>query len=107
MAHVIWLVGFAALSIWIVRQSLIAYFSPLSAVPSAHFTAPVSSLWITLTRFRGIESRRRHEAHQRLGPVIRLGPTELGVSCIDDGVKTISGGRFDKDPRSDTFLNYG
>ena len=107
MAPAGFLVALAALSIWIVRQLILAYFSPLSAVPSAHFTAPVSNLWIMVMRYRGLESRRRHEAHQQLGPVIRLGPKELGVSCIEDGVKTIYGGNLDKASRSATLRNYG
>ena len=107
MANIALCTGLAILCIWAIRQLLVAYLSPLAAIPNAHFTAPFSNFWITRTRFRGEESRRRYEAHQRLGPIIRLGPTELGVNCINDGGKLISDGKFDKAPRSATSSNYG
>ena len=81
--------------------------SPLSRIPNAHFSAPFSRLWLTWLKGTGHEHRTRHAAHKRLGPVIRLGPNELSINCIENGVSTVYGGNFDKAAWYENFLNYG
>lgn len=73
-----------------------AFFSPLAGIPNAHITAPVSSAWIIWRRFIAKNNRTIHAAHQRLGPIIRLGPSEISINCVDDGIKTVYGGGFEK-----------
>lgn len=55
----------------------------------------VSGCWCTSTR--AVRNRARYAAHRRLRPVVRIGPKELSVDCIEDGVKTVYGGGFVKD----------
>lgn len=64
--------------------------SPLSSIPSAHFTAPLSSFWILWIRYIGKENVTVYDAHMRLGPLVRLGPNEISVNCVDGGIRTVS-----------------
>lgn len=73
-----------------------ALFSPLSKIPSAHFTASFSPVWILWVRYRWKENRTIHAAHQKHGPIVRLGPNEVSVNCVDGGIKTVYGGGFEK-----------
>ena len=83
------------------------FLSPLSKVPNAHFTAPFTSLWILATRYKRLENRTLYVLHQKLGPVIRLGPKELSVNCVDNGIRTIYSGGFEKtDWYSNQFENF-
>ncbi|KUJ15032.1 cytochrome P450 [Mollisia scopiformis] len=83
--------------VWFLKQVQVAFFSDLSPIPNAHFTVPLSRLWILHKRWKNRQNRARLAAHQKLGPVVRIGPRELSVNCIDDGVRTIYGSAFDKD----------
>ncbi|KFA73576.1 hypothetical protein S40288_09104 [Stachybotrys chartarum IBT 40288] len=83
-----------------------AFFSPLAKIPSAHWSSSVSSLWILLARKQGRENRSLHEAHQRLGPVVRVGPYQLSIDS-PDAVKLVYQGGFEKDPWYSVFDNYG
>ncbi|KAI9646831.1 hypothetical protein NHQ30_004830 [Ciborinia camelliae] len=46
-------------------------------------------------------------AHRRLGPVIRIGPREISIDCIEDGVRTVYGGNWDKSSMYDNFTQFG
>jgi hypothetical protein len=81
------------------------FFSPLSRIPSAHFTSPLSNGWILWQRYRGRENRSIHDAHRRLGPIVRLGPAELSVNSID-ALKVIYSDIFDRDEFYTVFSNY-
>lgn len=84
------------------------FFSPLSKVPNAHWSASISPLWILYHRLVQNDTPTVHQAHGRLGPVIRLAPNELSVNCVEGGIRTIYGGGFDKgDWYSNVFSNYG
>jgi unspecific monooxygenase len=72
------------------------FISPLSRIPSAHFISPISPAWIIWKRFRETNNRTIHEAHKRLGPIVRLGPSEISVNCVEGGIKTVYGGGFEK-----------
>lgn len=93
--------------------SIILYFvispllSPLSKVPAAHWSSGYSPIWILWTRWRGKELSAVYEAHQRLGPLVRLGPKDLSVACYDEGIRKIYGGGFDKPGYYDFFRYYG
>ena len=83
------------------------FVSPLSKIPSAHLTASWSSLWILWIRYIEVEPETIHNAHVKHGPIIRLGPNELSVNCLDEGVRTIYTGEFEKPFFYDQFQNYG
>ncbi|MCJ1429677.1 hypothetical protein MMC29_007592 [Sticta canariensis] len=84
-----------------------AWISPLSKIPNAHFTVPIAPIWIWWKRRAGRATWTISALHQRLGPVVRLGPSEISVNS-SSGLRKIYGGGFDRH-RSylDLFLNYG
>lgn len=83
-----------------------AIFSPLAKIPSVHWSAPFSSIWILCARHNSSENRLLHNAHQRLGPVIRTGPAQISIDGADN-VKIVYQGGFDKDTWYSVFDNYG
>ena len=72
------------------------FISPLSKIPNAHFTAPIAPAWILWKRFRMKGNQTIHEAHCRCGPIVRLGPSELSINCVDGGIRTVYAGGFEK-----------
>ncbi|KAL2829312.1 cytochrome P450 monooxygenase [Aspergillus pseudoustus] len=72
------------------------YLSPLAKIPSAHPLASISSLWILWKRYHSQENATVHAAHEKYGPVVRLGPRDISVNCIKGGIQTIYTGGFDK-----------
>jgi hypothetical protein len=105
-------VGAAVIAIAIVASLTYRYviypavFSPLARVPSAHWSAPFSRLWILWIRFVHRENRTLHSAHRRLGSVVRVGPNELSINDFDS-VRTVYQGGFEKPPWYSVFDNYG
>lgn len=83
------------------------FFSPLSKIPAAHFTASWSPLWILWIRFSRTEVQTIHRAHVKFGPIVRLGPNEVSVNCVDGGLRTVYAGGFEKWAFYDQFDNYG
>ncbi len=84
-----------------------AFISPLSKIPNAHPTSPFSPLWILIKRFAQQENRTIHAAHVKYGDIVRLGPNEISVNCVDDGIRTIYTGGFEKWPWYNQFDNFG
>ena len=85
-----------------------AFSSPLSKIPNAHPTAPFSEAWILWQRYKMRNNRITLAAHLKHGPIVRLGPSELSVNCVDGGIRTIYAGGFEKHdwyPR--LFPSYG
>ncbi len=82
------------------------FVSPLSKIPNAHWSAPISPLWILWIRRRCRENRKLHAAHLRLGPVIRLAPNELSVNDLAS-LRTVYAGGFEKGQWYSIFDNYG
>lgn len=82
------------------------FYSPLSKVPNAHWSAPISPLWILWTRYSCQENRVVHAAHQKHGPIVRLAPNELSVNDTA-GLKTVYAGGFEKGEWYSIFDNYG
>lgn len=83
-----------------------ALISPLSRLPNAHWSAPVSPLWILYKRFRKQENGVLEEAHKMFGPFIRVGPNEVNVDDLD-AVRKIYVGGFEKPEWYGMFDNYG
>ncbi|RCI15854.1 hypothetical protein L249_3169 [Ophiocordyceps polyrhachis-furcata BCC 54312] len=102
LAYAILVIGTAifGLFLWSLLQS------PLRKVPNAHWTCGISSLWILWARYHNRELALLAEKHQRLGPIVRVGPADLSVSCYDDGIRTIYNGGFEKPAYYDFFLYY-
>lgn len=73
-----------------------AFLSPLAKIPNAHWSVPVSPAWMLWRRFRMQNNRTVQDAHERLGPLVRLGPSELSINCVDAGIKTVYTGGFEK-----------
>ncbi|KAL8921531.1 MAG: hypothetical protein Q9208_005685 [Pyrenodesmia sp. 3 TL-2023] len=61
-------------------------------------------LWI---RYTGVEVQTIHQAHLNHGPIVRLGPNEISVNCVDGGLRTVYAGGFEKPYFYDQFDNYG
>ncbi|KAH7319776.1 cytochrome P450 monooxygenase [Stachybotrys elegans] len=97
------LVGLFAFFHFVIRPAVL---SPLAKIPSAHWSTPISSLWILSARKRGIENQLLHDAHKKLGPVVRTGPCQLSVDGAD-ALKIVYQGGFEKDPWYSVFDNYG
>jgi cytochrome P450 len=96
------MIPLSAIGIYFVLSSLLykllihPYFlSPLSRIPNAHPTSPLTSLWITRKRHAGIQNKTLLSLHQRHGSVVRLGPKELSVNSLS-GLRTIYTGNFPK-----------
>jgi hypothetical protein len=66
------------------------FISPLSKIPAAHPTSSFSPVWILWTRWCSRENATVLAAHERLGPLIRLGPDEISVNCVNGGIRTVS-----------------
>lgn len=97
----------AAFAVLLYKGSLQpAFFCPLSRIPNAHFTSSLSKGWISWQRYRRRENTAVHEAHERLGPIVRLGPRELSVNSLE-GLKAVYAGDFEKHPFYESFSNYG
>lgn len=83
------------------------FVSPLSKIPTAHFTSHLSPFWIYYIRWRNTENVTLHELHKVKGPILRLAPNELSINCYEGGLKTVYGGSFGKtDFYARRFINY-
>jgi hypothetical protein len=82
------------------------FLSPLSSIPNAHLTSPLSSWWIDRKRSTGTEVLAIYALHQKHGPIVRLGPKELSVNSLH-GLKIIYTGAFEKHAfYNDVFVNF-
>ncbi|KAH8811110.1 putative cytochrome P450 monooxygenase [Xylogone sp. PMI_703] len=83
------------------------FLSPLSRIPSAHWSSSLSSHWINSHRSQnrtGIAATLL--AHQHHGPIILLSPYEISVASLD-GLRKIYTGSFEKDESyASEFTNY-
>jgi unspecific monooxygenase len=83
------------------------FLSPLSKLPAAHPSAHFSSLWILYHRLRQQDTPTVHDAHLRLGPIVRIAPNEVAINSVDEGIKTVYSGGFEKGPWYQIgFANY-
>lgn len=81
--------------------------SPLRHIPAAHPLARLTSLWILRRRHAGRENATIRSAHERLGPVVVLGPGEVSVACVRGGIAAVYGGGMEKGGWYDVFGNLG
>ncbi|KAJ5493609.1 hypothetical protein N7463_009696 [Penicillium fimorum] len=82
------------------------FLSPLSSIPNAHLTSPLSSYWIDRKRSTGTEVLAIYALHQKHGPIVRLGPKELSVNSIH-GLRIIYTGAFEKHSfYNEIFVNF-
>ncbi|PNS16656.1 Isotrichodermin C-15 hydroxylase [Sphaceloma murrayae] len=81
--------------------------SPLSRIPTAHWSSPFCPLWLLHLRRRGSPNATIHALHQLHGPLLRLAPNEISVNCVDGGIRTVYGGGYEKDDWYAVFRNYG
>ena len=84
------------------------FFSPMSKIPAAHWSARYLPLWIWHRRYHGLNNATTLAAHEAYGPIVLLGPNELSINCVDNGIRTVYGGGFEKHewyPR--LFPSYG
>ncbi|CAI7602830.1 unnamed protein product [Penicillium pancosmium] len=91
------LVALAIAGLAFYKAVIYPYFiSPLAKIPNAHWSVPISPGWMLWRRFRMQNNRTIQAAHERLGPIVRLGPSELSVNCVDGGIKSVYTGGFEK-----------
>lgn len=83
------------------------FVSTLSKIPNAHFSSPVSSVWIHWKRYCGKEVTAVNQAFRTKGPIVRLGPRDIALNVIEKGVKTVHGGGFEKPNWYTLWQNYG
>ncbi|KAI2080315.1 hypothetical protein LOZ36_006538 [Ophidiomyces ophidiicola] len=91
----------------LVCTRLLARVSALAAIPNAHFSVPFSTAWIWWKRQQGCQNRTILALHQRLGPIVRLGPREVSVNSAG-GLRTVYvSGAFEKTSwYRELFQNY-
>lgn len=75
---------------------VLTFWSPLSIVPSAHWSARYSSLWIIWTRYNGRELSSLMSAHKEHGAILLVGPRDLSVHSFHDGVRKVYDTGFPK-----------
>ena len=84
------------------------FISSLAKVPNAHWSSPISPIWILLKRYGERENRTIHAAHSKHGDLVRLGPNEVSIACVENGIKTVYGGGFEKwSWYPNLFVNHG
>lgn len=83
-----------------------ALISPLSKIPNAHWSVPITSLWILRQRYEKRENYALEKAHKRFGPFVRTGPNEVSVDGLE-GIRTVYQGGFEKADWYEIFDNYG
>jgi hypothetical protein len=102
------IVAFTALSFLAIYKFIIypTFLSPLSKIPNAHWSSPISPLWSLWIKYQVRENRAVHAAHLKHGSIVRLGPNELSVNDVG-GLRTVYAGGFEKGEWYSIFDNYG
>jgi len=107
--HSLAIIGIAILLSLLLYKYFISpvFLSPLSKIPNAHFSVPITSQWIDSKRKNCSGTQTIYALHQKHGPIVRLGPNELSV-CTPAALRTIYVGGFEKTRwYLDSFVNYG
>lgn len=84
------------------------FLSPLSKVPTAHPLCSITPRWFAYQRKKLQELKTLYKAHQKHGPVVRLGPQEVSV-VSREGLRQVYTAGLEKDPWYATagiFTNY-
>ncbi|KIX04208.1 uncharacterized protein Z518_07762 [Rhinocladiella mackenziei CBS 650.93] len=73
------------------------FFHPLRNIPSAHWSIPIfGDIWITYQRYLEKNNAVTYAAHLKHGSVVRMGSNELSVNCVENGIRTIYAGGWEK-----------
>ena len=81
--------------------------SPLARLPTAHPLCNFTSQWFEHQVSNQRELKTLYAAHQRCGPIVRLGPSEVSV-VSEEGLRKIYTAGLDKDKwYKKHFYNYG
>ena len=80
--------------------------SPLSKIPTAHPLASVLPGWLWWQEHAGRQARSLLAAHQRYGPVVRVGPREVHLASLDGLRVAFNSGRFERSDWVLQFRNY-
>jgi hypothetical protein len=83
------------------------FLSPLRRLPAPSPLCRITSTWILWKRFRQVENATIKAAHERLGPVVLLGPGEVSVNCIKGGLSAVYSAGMEKAKWYQIFTNYG
>ncbi|OCT48219.1 cytochrome P450 [Cladophialophora carrionii] len=93
------LLAFSSLAVLCLYRFIIhpLLFHPLKHIPSAHWSIPIfGDLWITYQRYMERNNAVTYAAHLKHGTVVRMGANELSVNCVENGIKTIYAGGWEK-----------
>ncbi|KAI1620429.1 cytochrome P450 [Exophiala viscosa] len=83
------------------------FLSPLSKIPTGHWSAHFLPFWILHLRRTDQENVTILWLHEEKGPILRLGPNELSVNDYAEGLKKIYlGGWIKNDFYAHRFTNY-
>jgi hypothetical protein len=58
------------------------YFSPLAQIPGSNFFA-LTKLRLAYEDYRGTRTRTIHHLHQKYGPIVRVGPSEVSCNSLE------------------------
>ena len=72
------------------------FLSPLSKIPNAHFSSSFNPFWMLWKRYAEQENITIHAAHEKHGKIVRLGPNEVSINSVDDGIRIVYSGGFEK-----------
>ncbi|KAL4909804.1 hypothetical protein BDW74DRAFT_165181 [Aspergillus multicolor] len=73
-----------------------AFLSPLFKIPTGHWFAHISPLWILSVRRRRQENQTVFELHEKYGKAVRLAPNTVSLNCYEGGLKQVYLGGFPK-----------
>jgi hypothetical protein len=71
-------------------------FSPLSNIPTPHWSCHFSPLWYLWTKWSHNENRLVHQNHVAKGRILRLAPGLISLNCFNGGLKEVYLGGFPK-----------
>jgi len=85
------------------------FFHPLRHIPSAHWSIPLfGDCWILYQRFKCRNNAVTYAAHLKHGEVVRMGRNELSLNCVDNGIRTVYSGGWEKHVwYPQLFASYG
>ncbi|KAF2729354.1 cytochrome P450 [Polyplosphaeria fusca] len=83
------------------------FLSTLAQIPNAHPTTAFSSLWILWKKYKQEDWVAVHQAFMKHGDVVRVGPNDIMINCMKDGVLTVYNAGFDKPNFYSALENYG
>ncbi|KAK4960927.1 hypothetical protein LTR10_001416 [Elasticomyces elasticus] len=100
--------GISIILIWPIYKLVItpAFLSPLFKLPAAHWSSHLSARWFDRECATFGELKTLYALHQRLGPIVRLGPNEVSV-VSEEGLKKVYTAGLDKSNWYDSFRVYG